>query len=173
VTEKPTVLVVDDDELMRWLMEEALGGSFRVVLAESGEAALALARTACPKAVVLDVDLPGISGFETCRQLKASDATAQVPVVFVSGSESAEDPQPGACRWWRGSSGEAGAAGNPAGETGADDEALRLSGAGPVTPGGMTEAYLRNGSQAKFFAAKSQFARLLRKASTNFGRRLR
>jgi CheY-like chemotaxis protein len=91
VTEKPTVLVVDDDELMRWLMEEALGGSFRVVLAESGEDALALARTACPKAVVLDVDLPGISGFETCRQLKASDATAQVPVVFVSGSESAED----------------------------------------------------------------------------------
>jgi DNA-binding response OmpR family regulator len=76
------ILVVDHDEGVRELLGtlfEAAG--FRVAAAESGESALALAADASPRLALVDVFLPGVSGYEVCHRLKTE---FHVPVVLVS-----------------------------------------------------------------------------------------
>ena len=80
-----TVLVVDDTYDSRLLAAFILeDGGFGVVEAATGEQALAAARTAGPDAIVLDVHLPDLDGFEVCRRLKADPGTARIPVLFLS-----------------------------------------------------------------------------------------
>ena len=79
-----TILVVDDDDNLRAHVIELLTeAGFATVGASSGEAALAVARHEAPAAVVLDVCLPGLSGYEVCRALK--EEQPGTPVLFVSG----------------------------------------------------------------------------------------
>ena len=79
------VFLVDDDEqyleLVRTVLERA---GYRTTIACSGEEALALARSERPALVVLDVKLPGMAGYEVCRELKDVYGEA-FPVIFVSG----------------------------------------------------------------------------------------
>jgi len=80
-----TVLVVDDEEAILELVElhlrkEGLG----VYTAGSGEEALQVLRTHPVDLVILDLMLPGINGLEVCRRMKASEATAQLPVLMLS-----------------------------------------------------------------------------------------
>jgi PAS domain S-box-containing protein len=80
-----TVLNVNDDEARRYLIGHALRrAGYRVVDAETGREALARAGAAGPDLILLDVRLPDIDGFEVCRRLKATVATATIPVVMVS-----------------------------------------------------------------------------------------
>jgi DNA-binding NarL/FixJ family response regulator len=79
------VLVVDDDGGCRDLMSELLESvGYRTTVAETGEQALALARRDRPALVVLDVHLPGLSGYEVCRQLK-DEFGKRLMVALVSG----------------------------------------------------------------------------------------
>ena len=79
------MLLVDDDEQYLELVSTTLErAGYRTSLARSGEEALALARSERPAIVVLDVKLPGVSGYEVCRQLKDAFGDG-LPVVFVSG----------------------------------------------------------------------------------------
>jgi DNA-binding NarL/FixJ family response regulator len=79
------VLVVDDDAGFRALVREALDqAGFTVHEAENGEQALVEARRRRPDLVVLDVRLPGLSGYEVCRELR-DELGADLPIVFVSG----------------------------------------------------------------------------------------
>ena len=55
-----------------------------MLVAKNGETALAIARKALPDLVLLDIMMPGIDGFEVCRQLKTDSATANIPVIFLS-----------------------------------------------------------------------------------------
>jgi len=81
-----TVLAVDDDPGALSALADALGTlGFHVVQAASGEEALELARDRQPDVVLLDVQMPGMDGFEVCRQLKADQALLLVPVVFLTG----------------------------------------------------------------------------------------
>ncbi|MBD2122246.1 response regulator [Trichocoleus sp. FACHB-262] len=85
ITEEDVILIVDDmptnlDVLLDLL--EAAG--FKVVIAEDGERAIALAEYAPPDLILLDVLMPGIDGFETCRRLKANPATQEIPVIFLT-----------------------------------------------------------------------------------------
>ena len=52
----------------------------------NGEQGLALAQELLPDLILLDVDLPGLDGFEVCRQLKALSLTADIPVIFLTGA---------------------------------------------------------------------------------------
>jgi len=80
-----TVLVVDDEESLRLLVQITLArGPYRTVLAKDGEEGLRLAREERPDLVMLDVGLPGISGLDVCRQLRADPATRDVRIVMVS-----------------------------------------------------------------------------------------
>src|SRR5687767_8321173 len=82
---RPTVLHVDDNDDARtslgWLLRHH---GFDVVEAATGRDALRLARTR-PDAVLLDVRLPDVGGFDVCRRLRADPATARTPVVMLSG----------------------------------------------------------------------------------------
>lgn len=81
----PAVLVVDDDAGQRTFVSEALERvGLATIEAASGHEALAIARAARPLAVVLDISMPGISGYETCHQLRALYGPA-LPIVFLSG----------------------------------------------------------------------------------------
>ena len=74
-------MVVDHDDGMRVLVSELLeAAGFAVAEAGTGETALSLAGTARPQLALVDVFLPGLSGYEVCHRLKA----AGVPVVLVS-----------------------------------------------------------------------------------------
>jgi DNA-binding response OmpR family regulator len=79
------VLVVDDDERFQTLVSDVLHrGGFRTREASSGEEALRAARKERPTFVLLDVHLPGMSGYDVCRELRA-EFGEQLPIVFVSG----------------------------------------------------------------------------------------
>ena len=80
------VLVVEDDLASMRLMTELLTESgYRVRQASDGALALRSARARPPALVLLDIQLPGMDGFQVCRLLKADANTADVPVIFLSG----------------------------------------------------------------------------------------
>ncbi len=81
-----TVLAVDDDPGALSALADALGTlGFNVVQAADGPTALELAKERQPDVVLLDVQMPGMDGFEVCRQLKSDPSLLLVPVVFLTG----------------------------------------------------------------------------------------
>jgi two-component system, cell cycle response regulator len=86
------VLVVDDVEPNVRLLEAKLQHEYYTVLtANSGEAAIAIAHTENPDVILLDVMMPGLDGFETCKRLKDDHATRHIPVVMVTALDQRED----------------------------------------------------------------------------------
>jgi CheY-like chemotaxis protein len=81
-----TVLYIEDNPVNQALMEGMLGhrAGLRLLMAEQPEAGLALAKQARPDLVLLDIQLPGIDGFEVLRRLRANARTRKIPVVAVS-----------------------------------------------------------------------------------------
>jgi DNA-binding response OmpR family regulator len=81
-----TILVVDDEPALRRLLRTALErAGYGVLEAADGPQALLLARTEEPGLILLDVALPGLSGLEVCRRLRAEPATKRTPVLLISG----------------------------------------------------------------------------------------
>lgn len=89
---RPTVLVVDDvrenAELVADFLDEV---DCEVAKAEAGDAALTFMRLHAADLVLLDVEMPGLSGLEVCRQIKEDPATTMVPVVIVTAYSALED----------------------------------------------------------------------------------
>jgi DNA-binding response OmpR family regulator len=83
------ILVVDDDPVQTRLVEQVLtGNGYRVIKAASGEEGIRLVYEGKPDLVILDVLMPGIDGWQTCRCIReASD----VPVIMLTGKRNAED----------------------------------------------------------------------------------
>ncbi len=85
-----TVLVADDDPRLRniltWTLEQ---GQYNVVAAEDGLKALDLARDVKPDLLLLDVGMPGMNGFDVCRQLRAESVIT--PILILTGFGSEED----------------------------------------------------------------------------------
>jgi signal transduction histidine kinase/DNA-binding response OmpR family regulator len=82
---KRTVLVVDDEPAARDMLSRFLGKEgFRIVTATSGEEALKLARQVRPRAITLDVMMPGMDGWAVLSALKADPELADIPVIIVS-----------------------------------------------------------------------------------------
>ncbi len=91
-TEPPLILVVDDTLTNLALLNAILQqDGYQVLLAKSGEKAFALAKTEHPDLILLDVAMPGWDGYETCERLKQEPALNKIPVLFLSGLNSAED----------------------------------------------------------------------------------
>jgi len=87
-----SVLVVDDNEALRALMAEFLRvHGFNVSTASDGQTALYELSRQQPDLVLLDVQMPGLDGFEVCRRIKASPETRLTPVVLVTGLSATED----------------------------------------------------------------------------------
>lgn len=92
MNEPALILAADDEphilESLRYVADKI---GCRCVLAEDGEAALALARDQRPRVAVLDVGMPGLDGFEVCRRLKADAATRDIQVVILTAYGQARD----------------------------------------------------------------------------------
>lgn len=79
------VLVVDDEKNVRDLLYSFLtAAGYQVILASNGEQAIELATSERPKAIILDVKMPGIDGVETCRRLRKEEKTRFIPVIMVT-----------------------------------------------------------------------------------------
>jgi signal transduction histidine kinase len=85
MTDKGIILIVDDNPTNLGVLFDSLErDGFRVLVATNGEAALQAVGRVRPDIVLLDVQMPGIDGFETCRRLKADEATRDIPVIFMT-----------------------------------------------------------------------------------------
>ena len=91
----PLVLIVEDDLSTRMLYREFLEhDGFRIVDAHNGHQALEKARDLHPNAVLTDLAVPGMDGFEFCRALQQSAATRAIPILAVTGhSEYLDQPE--------------------------------------------------------------------------------
>lgn len=79
------VLIVDDTPDNLALLSDALDAAgYRVLVALDGASALERAQRSQPDVILLDAMMPGMDGFETCRRLKASGETADIPVLFMT-----------------------------------------------------------------------------------------
>jgi putative two-component system response regulator len=86
------VLLVDDNLTNLQVLYQALEvEGYELLVAQSGEEALAIAMEAKPALVLLDINMPGIDGYETCRRLKAAEETAGATVVFLSARGALDD----------------------------------------------------------------------------------
>ena len=87
-----TVLAVDDEPANLDLLSRRLAAlGCGVLRASSGEQALAIAEREHPDLILLDVMMPGIDGWETCRRLKANAQTTSIPVIFVTAKDQTDD----------------------------------------------------------------------------------
>src|SRR5919199_3498897 len=84
-TEKGVILIVDDTPTnLEVLLDFLEDSGFKVWVAEDGESAIEGAEYAPPDLILLDVLMPGMDGFETCRRLKANPSTKDIPVIFMT-----------------------------------------------------------------------------------------
>jgi PAS domain S-box-containing protein len=85
MADKGVILIVDDTltnlEVLFGCLTDA---GFKILVAEDGESAIENAKYALPDLILLDILMPGVDGFETCRRLKADEATAEIPIIFMT-----------------------------------------------------------------------------------------
>ncbi|MDW7548265.1 response regulator [Pseudoalteromonas sp. McH1-7] len=91
----PHLLVVDDEYFNYEMLEVALSGVFELSYANSGTSCLSNAIADPPDAILLDVCMPGLDGYDTCRMLKNTPETKNIPVLMVSGLESEKEQKAG------------------------------------------------------------------------------
>ena len=93
---KKTVLVVDDTPDNLALMSDLLKDEYKVKVANNGERALSIAQSdSPPDLILLDIMMPGMDGYEVCRQLKAHSLTQDIPVIFLTAKAEVEDERMG------------------------------------------------------------------------------
>ncbi|MEM1395713.1 MAG: response regulator, partial [Cyanobacteria bacterium P01_H01_bin.150] len=85
LSQKMHILLVDDNPTNLKVLFEAIGGyGWKALMATDGESAIEQAEYAKPDLILLDVMMPGIDGFETCRRLKANPTTENIPIIFMT-----------------------------------------------------------------------------------------
>ena len=93
---KATILVVDDMPDNLTLIAGLLRGLYRVVAANNGEKAIAIASGEHPPdLILLDIMMPGLSGYDVCQRLKAQPATRDIPIIFLTAMTGTEDETKG------------------------------------------------------------------------------
>lgn len=82
---KPRILIVDDDPVIRRLLQVSFRlEAFEVETSAMGGETIEKAQTGRPDAIVVDVMMPGMDGWEVCRRLKEDESLSGIPVVFLS-----------------------------------------------------------------------------------------
>jgi len=86
------ILMVDDNPIHLQLISQFLKAmNFELITASNGHEALAIAESNVPDLILLDIEMPDMSGYETCTHLKANNKTSDIPIIFVSSDIKAED----------------------------------------------------------------------------------
>ncbi len=90
--QKYTILIIDDNPTNLGVIVDYLKGfGFNILVATDGELGIKRAKFGHPDLILLDVMMPGIDGFETCRRLKAHEKTQDIPVIFMTTLTETED----------------------------------------------------------------------------------
>jgi putative two-component system response regulator len=93
---RETILVVDDVADNLALMSGLLKDRYRIKVANNGEKAIRIARAEFPPdLILLDIMMPGLSGYEVCEQLKSDPATREIPIIFLTAMTATEDEKRG------------------------------------------------------------------------------
>lgn len=92
---RPTLLLVDDEPTNLHVLRHILQQDYRLIYARDGEKALHLCQQEQPNLILMDVMMPGMSGYEVCRQLKRHPATANIPVIFITAMTDTRDEAEG------------------------------------------------------------------------------
>ncbi len=92
---RPKILVVDDEATNLQMLRHVLQDDYRLVFAKDGPKAIELAHREHPNLVLLDIMLPGMTGYEVCETLKRDLQTRHIPVVFVTALADTEDEAKG------------------------------------------------------------------------------
>jgi signal transduction histidine kinase len=95
MSERPTVLVVDDNRLNIDLLVDVLKDDYKLLVALNGVTALDIVRNVLPDIVLLDIMMPEMDGYEVCRRLKSEERTNPVPVIFITAKSQSEDEAKG------------------------------------------------------------------------------
>ncbi|MBF0476644.1 MAG: diguanylate cyclase [Deltaproteobacteria bacterium] len=89
---KQSVLIVDDEPVNARILVELLCPNYAVRVAVNGVGALRVARSEIPPdLILLDIVMPGMDGYEVCRELKADPFTQDIPVIFITAKDSEQD----------------------------------------------------------------------------------
>lgn len=92
----PTVLIVDDIPANIAILSDLLKESYKIKVANNGQRAIELARAKeKPDLILLDIEMPLMSGYDVCKKLKESSATKDIPIIFVSAKDSLKDEEYG------------------------------------------------------------------------------
>jgi len=84
--DKALVLIVDDSPTNLQVLAACVKDSYRVKVATNGEQCIQIANAeAKPDLILLDVEMPGMNGYEVCQKLKSCEKTADIPIIFVTG----------------------------------------------------------------------------------------
>ena len=90
-----TILIVDDERMNIEILSGILSPSYNLKISRNGARAVVLARENNPDLILLDIMMPGMSGFEVIGKLKESGDLCKIPVIFITGLDSAEDEEKG------------------------------------------------------------------------------
>jgi sigma-B regulation protein RsbU (phosphoserine phosphatase) len=91
-TEAPVILIVDDNDSSREILASIIeSAGWTVVEAADGDTAIEMVRASRPNLILLDVMMPGKSGYEVCEDLKRDDKNADLPIIFLSALSGATD----------------------------------------------------------------------------------
>lgn len=94
-SEKWNVLVVDDVALNIDILLDILDNDYDVSVAMDGESAIEFVEEASPDIILLDVLMPGLSGYDVCEHLKGNDKTKHIPIIFITSKTDADDQAKG------------------------------------------------------------------------------
>jgi diguanylate cyclase (GGDEF)-like protein len=93
--EKKKILVVDDEKTNILALAQFLKSQFEIIVAKDGTSAIEAANKNVPDIILLDVVMPEMSGFDVLLKLKDSPVTIDIPVIFITGLDNAEDEEKG------------------------------------------------------------------------------
>ncbi len=88
---RPTLLLVDDEAINLQVLRHTLQDDYRLLFAKDGYKALELVRTDRPDLILLDIMMPGLSGYDVCAALKQDPGAASIPVIFVTALSEADN----------------------------------------------------------------------------------
>ena len=91
MTDRKKILVIDDAMPFLYILNHILGGEFEVIYANNGEEGLKTAKAVIPDLILSDLLMPGISGYDVLKALKADEEMQHIPVVLITGSDAEED----------------------------------------------------------------------------------
>lgn len=82
---KPLLLIVDDQPVNILALNTLFETDFDVLMATDGETAVRIAQERTPDTILLDINMPGVSGYEVCERLAKDESTKDIPIIFVTG----------------------------------------------------------------------------------------